>query len=290
LGKSQAVIAQCVAGLVARQDREGLRVLSTALVALRDFPGDPRYRRLRFGSSARLRKALGDPSAVRLLQLVGFQQDGVGDLVLGTGGGRRAQTGPEALLPVIKAVQQACERLATQQVLSSEEKAALARVPPEPEEGAAGSTHVVVTLRLGGGEELTLRRRFDAADRLSDVMAFLSVHTSRNHRSASPAALRVSDHSQYPPQLLEEEDQSLTLQALGMWPSCRLVAEVVQPQPAQGAAEASSARGQDKKGRPYPSTSGTKPKPSELLSRHLRRFNKSDKTDRGRSHYAIKVR
>lgn len=95
---------------------------------IRDFPEDPRFRRVRLGSSARLRETLRSPAAAKLLQLVGFRADAVGDLVLGTGQGGMV---PPALL----ALQAACRRLEQQADRPEHASQALERLPPEPEQG-----------------------------------------------------------------------------------------------------------------------------------------------------------
>jgi len=289
-----SLILHWVNELEASNDIQGLDVLERILTTLRDNPGDPRYRRLRLGCSTRLREALKNPSSIRLLQHIGFHHDPLGDLILSI---RDISRGEHIVIEALQALRVSRHALENKTKLST--IATLAKLPPEPQQGAAGSTYVTVVLHLGNGKEQTLHRRFDAADKLSDVLMFVIISMIQKSKISSidgglSSFRRVSDHSQYPPQLLHVEDRGLTLQALGMWPSCRLVIEMPLEEDRRIRSIGGSSGKDDKtkfsQKSHAPTFSMKKPRPSSILNKHLARFDHSDKLDRGREHQAVKVK
>mmetsp|Transcript_30199 Transcript_30199/g.60618 ORF Transcript_30199/g.60618 Transcript_30199/m.60618 type:complete len:159 (-) Transcript_30199:364-840(-) len=95
-----------------------------------------------------------------------------------------------------------------------------ARVPPEPAEGAAGSTKLCV--HLGSASHW---RRFDSDCTLEDVFNY--IRSLPETPARPPDEWRLADVTLRPAKPLDASTQlGLTLKALGLWPSgqlrCRL--------------------------------------------------------------------
>merc|ERR1711879_40471 len=130
-------------------------------------------------------------------------------------------------------------------------------LPPEPTLGEAGTT--VVTLRIPSLSKNS-KRRFHASDLLSDIQHFAEneISTVTSADQFPPCHLR--NDGVYPRKMFTTQELGSTLQSLGLWPSCRLSVLL---------SEELSMEGRKARNK----TTEKKPRPSEILSRHQRRFN-----------------
>jgi hypothetical protein len=262
---------------------EALALLDTILSKILEFPADPRFRRLSYGASERLKSTLSAP-ALRLLMLLGFRQDPVlNDFYLTSQHASTLTTVPHLAPPspsVLEDIGLCVGRIrsAMRQCRERPSAAEHQSLPPEPtlgEEsgresefassplrlrvvGAAGTT--VVTIQLPAGSPAV--RRFHSSDLLQDVHRYAQLEYENRHRAdAHPGPFQLRNEGQYPRRVFTADESQRTLQSLDLWPSCRLKM-IFEAEAAPPTASA------DRK-----AVHNGKPKPSELLTRHLHRFD-----------------
>lgn len=206
---------------------DSLDLLITSLGKVASNPGEPRYRRVPLNNANFKAKVVDAPGGLDLLKAVGYEREGDA-LVL------RAHD-DTVLILALSALEDArrsgsymdakSEQLLMQALDESKsewdevEKArrarAAAKVPKEPEEGAAGNTLLCIHLGERSDRSRCVWRRFESWNTLEDLYAFVeSITPFEMNKSAELWDITLATHNK-----LDHSDIGRTLQVLSLWPT-----------------------------------------------------------------------
>jgi len=193
-----------------------------------EHPNEEKYRRVNPKNAAFARTVGATPGGVEFLMAVGYEPLH-GQLVLQRRDPALLWLGKSALEAVrnseayqaskeTQLVSQALEQSVVEYNQEDEKRRAAfgARVPPEPAEGAAGSTKLCVNLGA-----VSHWRRFDSDCTLEDVLNY--IRSLPESPARQPDEWRLADVTLRPAKPLDVSTQlGLTLKAMGLWPSGRI--------------------------------------------------------------------
>ena len=208
---------------------EAVDILIASIGRVLQNPNDEKFRRVNPANPAFAKTVGNTPGGIEFLMAVGYEPLH-GQLVLQTrdvallwlgkaaleaARDSEAYLGSKETIEVEKALQQSVQVYDEEH--TKRRAAFLKRVPPEPSEGAAGSTKLCVHV----GSYHTFRR-FDHDCTLEDVLNF--VRSLEGTPIVTDAReLKIADVTTRPAKKLDADTQlGLTLKSLGMWPSAQL--------------------------------------------------------------------
>lgn len=210
---------------------QSLDLLITSLTRVLAHPGDPKYQRVPVNNPNFKQHVVDAPGGMELLAAVGYERrddalvlrahdQSVLELALSALEGERAgsryvEAKEEALLS--EALQ--ASRAEWDESERARRAAAAARVPKEPEDGAAGNTLLCFHLGKSKERSRTIWRRFESWNTLEEIIAFVE--------STTPFVVGKTAHLYditlaTPTRLDERLEIGRTLQVLNLWPSGHL--------------------------------------------------------------------
>jgi len=208
-----------------------LDLLITSLTRVLAHPGDPKYQRVPANNPNFKQHVVNAPGGMELLYAVGYEKEGDA-LVLRTHDGSVLSLALSALEAqrssshYVEAKEEAILSEALQaskaewnEAEKARRAAAAARVPKEPEDGAAGNTLLCFHLGNSRDKSRCIWRRFESWNTLEDVCAFVESMTPfRVGETAHLYDITLAT----PTRLDERADLGRTLQVLNLWPSGHL--------------------------------------------------------------------